>query len=619
MRSEMQRGKWAALLLSAIVLVLAHLTALLFRIQPAVSLWFPPSGVAITIAIWFGLPGVVLTGVMSCLVSPLWGNDGWTQLLGWTDSTEPLVAWFLYRRYWQGSPFLKDLREAAVFILSAPVFACATSAVVGSLSLVLTHRIQLGDLAQSIPYWWLGNALGTLTIAPPALLLLTPVLYRKRWLWLQEADAPDRSSLSSVAAPIKRLHQLQRGAEVLVILVVSLSTSFLTVSNTQTEFSFQQFSFLNFVSIIWAAARFGVVGGTLTASFCVLSTLIAYLIAYPNAIALSSFPVSPEVLYVHKLSLLVQCGVSLLLGMSITQKASTQVDLAVERVRVSEYQARVQLTEQLEETNVQLERSNYEKDQLLIREQAARQEAESANRLKDEFLAVLSHELRSPLNPILGWAKLLRTRKFDEAATANALEVIERNAKLQSKLIEDLLDVSRILRGKLNMEFAPVNLADVVRVASETVRIAAEAKAIQIQMQFDPQVGLIRGDPSRLQQIIWNLLSNAVKFTPDHGRVEVRVERLNEDTLSSDYAQMVVTDTGKGIHPDFLPYVFDYFRQEDSTTTRSQGGLGLGLAIVRHLVELHGGTIRAESSGEGQGATFTVRLPLAKNSDERST
>lgn len=245
-----------------------------------------------------------------------------------------------------------------------------------------------------------------------------------------------------------------------------------------------------------------------------------------------------------------------------------------------------------------------ERDRLLQLEQSARTEAERANRIKDEFLAVLSHELRSPLNPILGWAKLLQTQELEPAIFKQALSTIERNAQLQAQLIEDLLDVSRILQGKINLNPTPVKLASIIRDSMETVRLAAEAKSIKIQTALDETVGQVLGDPTRLQQIVWNLLSNAVKFTSTGGRVEVLLERVAES------AQITVRDTGKGITPDFLPYVFDYFRQADSTTTRKFGGLGLGLAIVRHLVELHGGRVGADSPGEGQGSSFTVKLPL---------
>ncbi|MHC5599593.1 MAG: hybrid sensor histidine kinase/response regulator [Nostoc sp.] len=247
---------------------------------------------------------------------------------------------------------------------------------------------------------------------------------------------------------------------------------------------------------------------------------------------------------------------------------------------------------------------------LLERERTARQQAEIANKIKDEFLAVLSHELRTPLNSILGWSKMLRTRKFDEKTTNRALETVERNAKLQTQLIEDLLDVSRILQGKLNLNICPVNLVMVVEAALETVKLAAQAKSIQIQTIFDPTLGQVMGDSNRLQQVVWNLLSNAVKFTPTGGRVEIRLMEADKQ------AQIQVSDTGKGIPPEFLPYLFDYFRQADSTTTRTFGGLGLGLAIARKVVEMHGGNVQAESPGEGLGATFTVELPLLVRSEQ---
>ncbi|MEG4206841.1 PAS domain S-box protein [Microcoleus sp. Pol7_A1] len=245
-----------------------------------------------------------------------------------------------------------------------------------------------------------------------------------------------------------------------------------------------------------------------------------------------------------------------------------------------------------------------ERERLLAREKAAREEAEQANRVKDEFLAVLSHELRTPLNPIVGWTKLLRSNSLTPEKQRYALETIERNAKLQTQLIEDLLDVSGILQGKVSLNIAPVDLAGVIGAAIETVRLAAEVKSIQISTQFAPNLRPVLGDAGRLQQVLWNLLSNAVKFTPPRGKIEVVLDRVDTD------AQITVTDTGKGIEADFLPYVFDYFRQADSTMTRKFGGLGLGLAIVRHLLELHGGTVKSESAGEAQGATFTVTIPL---------
>ncbi|WP_445171897.1 ATP-binding protein, partial [Microcoleus sp.] len=244
---------------------------------------------------------------------------------------------------------------------------------------------------------------------------------------------------------------------------------------------------------------------------------------------------------------------------------------------------------------IQSKQVTVEREQLLAQEQAAREAAETANRIKDEFLAVLSHELRSPLNPILGWSKLLQQNKLGPAKTASALASIERNALLQSQLIDDLLDISRILSGKLRLNAMSVDLNMVISAALETVRLAASAKSLQIQTTFSPGIGMVIGDSGRLQQVIWNLLSNAVKFTPQGGKISVRL------TQTGTYAQILVTDTGKGINPEFLPYVFENFRQEDGAITRKFGGLGLGLAIARQIVELHGGKIWVESRGEGQG------------------
>jgi PAS domain S-box-containing protein len=245
-----------------------------------------------------------------------------------------------------------------------------------------------------------------------------------------------------------------------------------------------------------------------------------------------------------------------------------------------------------------------ERTRLLSSEQEARREAEAANRLKDEFLATISHELRTPLTAILGWAHLLRAGHLDEKSGNHALETIERNARAQAQLIDDLLDVSRIITGKLRLDVRQVDPASFIESAIEALHPAAEAKDIRVQKVMDTGVVSVAGDPARLQQVVWNLLSNAIKFTSKGGRVQVRLERVNS------HIEIVVSDTGAGIKSEFLPHVFDRFRQADQATTRQHGGLGLGLAIVRHLVELHGGTTEAESPGEDQGATFTVHLPV---------
>ena len=281
-----------------------------------------------------------------------------------------------------------------------------------------------------------------------------------------------------------------------------------------------------------------------------------------------------------------------------------------------------------------------ERAQSLVREREARRQAEEADRLKDEFLATLSHELRTPLTSVLGWATLLRTGEVEEAHIPRAIETIERNARSQARLIDDLLDVSRIITGNLRLDLRPINLAPIVEAAIHALRPTAEAKNIQLKMEFDSESCLVKGDPNRLRQVIWNLLMNGIKFTPRDGSVSTRLGCVVQDRTSvvsnstgnvqhepairnpqseilpdpSSYVRLTVSDTGEGIAESFLPFVFDRFRQAEGSISRKQGGLGLGLAVARHLVELHGGNIRAESGGPQQGSTFIVDLPLA---DER--
>ena len=252
-----------------------------------------------------------------------------------------------------------------------------------------------------------------------------------------------------------------------------------------------------------------------------------------------------------------------------------------------------------------MKRAHAEAEQAAAEKERLYREARESSRLKDEFLANISHELRTPLTAILGWARMLRTGEFNRESTNKAFETIERNARAQAQLIDDLLDVSRIITGKLRIDVRPIAPNSFIEAAIEAVRPAAEAKGVQLQKIMDTGIASVAGDPVRLQQVIWNLLANAIKFTPRGGKVQIRLERVDS------HVEIAVSDTGVGIAPEFLPHVFDRFRQADQRTTRQHGGMGLGLAIVRHLVELHGGTVKAESRGEGEGATFTVLLPVA--------
>ncbi|GAB4533797.1 MAG: hypothetical protein Tsb0014_19520 [Pleurocapsa sp.] len=258
-----------------------------------------------------------------------------------------------------------------------------------------------------------------------------------------------------------------------------------------------------------------------------------------------------------------------------------------------------------EKKKAEMERIN-----LLNRERKAKEEAENLNRLKDEFLATISHELRTPLNAIIGWMQLLRSGNMSQSQVSKALDIIYRNAQAQNQLIEDLLDVSRIIRGTMKLELQPVNLIEVILASLDTVNPGAESKKIQIKTQFEAQIITVNGDAERLEQVFWNLLINGVKFTPAGGSILVKAA-IHNNTIS-----VTVADTGQGIASDVLPYVFDRFRQaEIKSSTRTQGGLGLGLSIVRYLVEIHGGIVKADSPGIGQGATFSVELPLIQQID----
>ena len=326
------------------------------------------------------------------------------------------------------------------------------------------------------------------------------------------------------------------------------------------------------------------------------------------------FPLMPQVLALPSPAQLEHANVAL--QSQVTERLRIEAELKIHQTQLE--QLVTERTIELLQTNTTLQeeiserkRVEQERTKLLAREQAARSEAEKANRIKDEFLAVLSHELRTPMNPILGWSKLLLSSRLNVAKSREAVETIERNANLQMQLIDDLLDTSRIVSGKLSLNSSLVDLNSIVSAALETLGLAAEAKSLQIQTTLSSVPVWVMGDDARLQQVVWNLLSNAIKFTPIAGEVEVHL------TQTENYVQIRVRDTGKGIRPDFLPYVFEHFRQEDGAITRKFGGLGLGLAIVHRIVELHGGSVKAESFGESQGATFTVQIPRAAQLSDR--
>ncbi|WP_088893126.1 PAS domain-containing protein [Leptolyngbya ohadii] len=340
------RQRSVLLLLGFLSLLLAHQTALLFRIQPAVSPWFPPSGVAIVLTLWLGPIGAVLTWIASFIVAPAWGNTEWARFASITDALEPLVAWFLFYRCFQATLSLKQLRNAIAFLISAPLIACGTSAVLGSLALVAFGKMSLASLPATVPHWWTGNAIGTMVIAPVALLFMPQFASR------QERQDSSFSFLELPYAEVKPESGLEnhsyRWLEVGCVLVSTTLFAILTVQATQVSFlATFQFSLLNIIPILWAVARFGIGGSLLTASYSVIVTLLAYLWVYPNAIALPAFPVSPELLYTHKLSLLMQAAVALIAGTAITERSAIQAALQVEKIKHAETESRARLSEEL--------------------------------------------------------------------------------------------------------------------------------------------------------------------------------------------------------------------------------------------------------------------------------
>jgi signal transduction histidine kinase len=307
--------------------------------------------------------------------------------------------------------------------------------------------------------------------------------------------------------------------------------------------------------------------------------------------------------------------VVMLLHQGMPSPAVAKLLAALRNVTVLERPAPVSTVVSTVEAALRARQRQYQIRRLLDSEQAARRESERVNRIKDEFLATLSHELRTPLNSILGWSQLLKMDPTDVARVTEAVEVIDRNVRVQTQLIEDLLDMSRIISGKIRLDVQSIEISEVIHAALDAVAPAMEAKQIRLELVIDPRVGAVSGDFGRLQQILWNLITNAVKFTPKEGRIHVLCERVNS------HVEVSVTDTGEGIEADFLPHIFERFSQADGSITRRHGGLGLGLSIVKNLVELHGGAIHADSPGIGKGATFRFRLPLrvARETGESAT
>lgn len=510
-------------------------------IHKSASPVWPPTGIALAALLVLGYRIWPAILVGAFLVNVTEESIATSLAIAVGNTLEGLLAAFLVNRFAGGAMVFARAPDILRFIVLA-LLSCTVSATIGVTSLALAGSAEWPRYGSIWLTWWLGDATGALTVAPALIL----------WGQNRAVRWPRSQALEGLLLLLTTI--------LVGLLVFNSGLLFREAMNYPV-------AFVTLPATIWAAYRFG------PREAATLILVLSGIATWGTLGGDGPFAVGSQ----NESLLLLQAFLATVAGSSLTLAA-----VVAERRRVEE-----------------------ERQQLLQAEHRARGDAEEANRAKDEFLAMLSHELRTPLNAMLGWATLLRTGRLDAPAQGHALEVIERNVKLQTKLIDDLLDVSRIVAGKLRIDRHPIELAPVVESAVEAARPTAAAKSIRLELSMDSATGRVSGDAARLQQIVSNLVSNAVKFTDGGGRVSVWLGRVGA------HVHIRVSDTGKGIAPELLPRIFERFHQAESASTRLHGGLGLGLAIVRQLVELHGGRVGVESPGAGKGATFTVELPVA--------
>src|ERR1043166_2860912 len=545
----MKRSSLPPIGLSLIIAVVyfagAELGLSLATLHQNVTPVWPPTGIAIAALLIFGgrvWPGVFIGALAANLPTSISVASAVGIATG--NTLEAVIAWFLLRRSKRWGRSFDSVGDVMIFVVYAAVLAPLVSATIGSLSLCLSDPQQWHRFAWLWLTWWMGDGFGALIVSP---FLLSWSSSRK----IDRRDIPELASLF-----------------VLLLIVVLIVFAGWFPGRIKTY----PLAYLCLPCLLWAAVKFD--QRIVTSSI----VLMAGLAVWGAKHGYGPF-VQPS------------ANGTLLLLMSFVGTSSLMT-LLVAAVTTERSKARAAAV-----------KAEIERADLLQRESHARQQAEEASRLKEEFLATVSHELRTPLNAVVGWSRLLRSGQLDADGTSHAVEVIERNAAAQRQIIEDLLDVSRIVAGKLRISTQPVDLLLVIHAAIDAVRPAAEAKEIKINMHVDAPDSIVRADFERLQQVFWNLLANAVKFTPHGGAIDVYLER--NDSL----AEVRIEDSGPGVPPEFLPHIFERFSQADGSSTRKHGGLGLGLAIVRHLIELHGGTVSAANRQDGSGAILTVRLP----------
>jgi signal transduction histidine kinase len=538
-----------SLLVAIVYFAGAELGLSLATLHQNVTPVWPPTGIAIAALLVFGgrvWPGVFIGALAANLPTGISVASAFGIATG--NTLEAVVAWSLLQRSKRWGRSFDSVGDVLIFIVYASVLAPLVSATIGSLSICLGDPNQWNRFARLWLTWWMGDGFGALIVSP---LLLSWSSSRK----IDRRDVPELLALFVI---------------LLIVVLIVFGGWFPGPVKTYP------LAYLCLPCLLWAAVKFD---QRIVTSAIVLVAALAVWGAKHNY-----GPFVQSSANVTLLLLISFVGTGTLMTLLVAAVTTERRKAEAEKWRLAS----------------ELERRRTE---LFERESHARQQAEEASRLKEEFLATVSHELRTPLNAVVGWSRLLRSGQLDGDGVSHAVEVIERNAAAQRQIIEDLLDVSRIVAGKLRISTQPVDLLLIIHGAIDAVRPAAEAKEIKISTHVAAPDAIVRADAERLQQVFWNLLANAVKFTPPGGVIDIYLER--HDSL----AEIRIEDSGPGVPPEFLPHIFERFSQADGSSTRKHGGLGLGLAIVRHLVELHGGTVSAANRGAEGGAILTVRLP----------
>jgi PAS domain S-box-containing protein len=635
--------------------------SLAFR-QINVSPVWPPTGFAIAATLWFGyraaagvLIGTFIVNLMTGLAAAA------TAGIGVGNTLEALMAATLLKRYIGPNRLFDRSRDVLKFIVIAPVLSTIVSATIGNLSLCLSGSSAWGSFGPLWLTWWLGDGVEALVITP--LLLTIAELRSQNWSLKRGAEAALLSlSLSLVAwiafgalfhpgspkyplAPLTIPFLLWAafrfgpgGAATAVALLSAIATLGTTrglgpfVQQDRNESLLLLQAFIATVAIIALVVAAIVTEhkkaqGTIEFLASIVESTDDAVIGKALDGTIISWNKGAERIYGYRADEVIGRSIALLIppdrigelarlvrppvkgGVERyetrrVRKDGRAVDVSLTISPIVDSSGRISGTSTVARDITERKRAERAREQLFAMEQKAREAAEAANRMKTDFLGIVSHELRTPLNAILGWTNLLRRGELDERSAARALETVERSAKSQTRMIEDLLDVSGIIGGNVKFDMRSIDLAPVISASAEAVTPTAADKKIELEVTLSEGPTVVSGDPSRLEQVVSNLLTNAIKFTPAGGKIQVLLRRVGG------LAEITVSDNGEGINPEFLPHVFDRFRQADSSFTRRHGGLGIGLSIVRQLVERHKGTVEAASRGQGQGATFTVKLPL---------